>query len=105
MVVMTKDDVEIEQRNLPNGTVGFFAKRGQQVVGSAFVGQEEPRFTIQVDPPFRDQGIGSKLLNKVKNVLPQDAKSKFGPEAGMDTKLQKFYERRGLKVVDGQVVK
>ena len=105
LIEMAKE-VEIEETLLPNGAIRFLAINNKgEIVGSAFVGKEYPRFIMQVNPHYQDKGIGRRLLAGANNYLPYGVVGEFNPEPGKGYKLQKFYERMGFKIIEGQVVK
>ena len=93
-----------------NGDIGVYAIVGNKIAGGAwsrmladgfgFVDTQTPELAFAVLPEFRNQGIGTQILNQLLNEI-----AKLYPQVSLavreDNPAIKLYERLGFKKVEG----
>jgi ribosomal protein S18 acetylase RimI-like enzyme len=89
------------------GDLGVVAEQNRQIVGAAWtriisayghIDSETPELAISVLPPFRNNGIGAKLMNKLFDVLRENGFKQTSLSVQKDNPAVRFYQRLGYTV-------
>ncbi len=94
------------------GDMGLFAVNGVDVVGAAwcrlfpasepgygFVDEQTPELTISVEPDWRGQGVGQRLLRALIERLQNEGYAQASLSVSRDNPAADWYRRLGFETV------
>lgn len=89
------------------GDLGVVAEQNGQIVGAAWtriisayghLDNSTPELAISILPEFRGYGIGTKLMNKLFELLKENGYSKTSLSVQKDNPAVQFYRRLGYEI-------
>lgn len=101
--------VYIHDFGLKAGDLGVVAEQNGQIIGAAWtriisafghIDENTPELAISLLPGFRNYGIGTKLMNKIFQLLRINGYKQTSLSVQKDNPAVKFYQDLGYEVVD-----
>lgn len=90
------------------GDCGVYAEIDGKAIGAAwarlipafgYIGDDTPELAISILPKYRSQGIGTKMMGQLFDLLIKNGYSQTSLAVQKENPAMSFYERLGYKIV------